>query len=61
MTLTYVLHQTEDGPWKVINVVANGVSDLALKRAEYQRILRDGDFAELLEHIGEQSQRLAEP
>lgn len=61
VTLTYVLHQTEDGPWKVINVVANGVSDLALKRAEYQRILRDGDFAELLEHIGEQSQRLAEP
>lgn len=61
VTLTYVLHQGGDDGWKIINVVANQVSDLALTRAEYQRILRDSDFAGLLEHLDNQAQRLAGP
>jgi len=60
VTLNYVLHQTQQGDWKIINVVANGVSDLALKRAEYQRVLRDSDFAGLLDYLNAQGQRLAE-
>ena len=31
---TYILHQIHD-QWKIIGVSVNGVSDLALKRAEY--------------------------
>ncbi|MEE8305833.1 MAG: ABC transporter substrate-binding protein [Gammaproteobacteria bacterium] len=61
VTLNYVLHQTQEGHWKIINVVANGVSDLALKRAEYQRVLSESDFAGLLDHLNAQSQRLASP
>ena len=61
VTLNYVLHDIDTGEWKVINVVANGVSDLALKRAEFQRVLQDGGFAGLLEHLHTQSERLAEP
>src|SRR4051812_18705759 len=38
VSLEYLLQQ-HDGSWKIINIVADGVSDLALKRAEYQRIL----------------------
>jgi phospholipid transport system substrate-binding protein len=38
----YVLHKTDRG-WRIVNIVVDGVSDLALKRAEYTEILgRDG-------------------
>ena len=37
--LEYLLQQ-KDGAWRIINIVADGVSDLALKRAEYQRSAR---------------------
>lgn len=38
----YVLHKDDRG-WRIVNIVAEGVSDLALKRAEYAEILgRDG-------------------
>jgi phospholipid transport system substrate-binding protein len=29
-----------DGPWRIINIVVDGVSDLALKRAEYSGVMR---------------------
>ena len=51
--LEYVL-QEDDGGWRIINVVADGVSDLALKRAEYQRILNDGSIADLIEVLEQQ-------
>lgn len=38
----YVLHKDNRG-WRIVNIVVDGVSDLALKRAEYAEILsRDG-------------------
>jgi len=40
--LDYVLHYRE-GHWFIINIIADGVSDLALKRVEYSNVLsRDG-------------------
>jgi len=40
--LDYVLHYRE-GHWSIINIIADGVSDLALKRVEYSNVLaRDG-------------------
>lgn len=53
VTLDYLLHETADG-WKIINIVASGVSDLALKRAEYRRILTDGSVDDLLDNLREQ-------
>lgn len=50
VSFRYVLHE-RDGRWRIVNIVADGVSDLALKRAEYRRILRDGGPGELIEHI----------
>ncbi|MGI9258372.1 MAG: ABC transporter substrate-binding protein, partial [Gammaproteobacteria bacterium] len=35
--IEYLLHETPTG-WKIINVIADGVSDLALKRAEYRAV-----------------------
>ncbi len=51
--LEYLLHEDETG-WWIINVVTDGVSDLTLKRAEYQRVLSEGPLADLLEVLDEQ-------
>jgi phospholipid transport system substrate-binding protein len=42
VTLEYLLQQDSD-TWRIVNILADGVSDLALKRAEYQRLLRAGE------------------
>ena len=39
VTLDYVLTNTPGGP-RIVNVLANGVSDLSLKRAEYAAVIR---------------------
>jgi phospholipid transport system substrate-binding protein len=36
----YVL-RLKDGVWRIINIIVDGVSDLAIKRSEYGNILRD--------------------
>lgn len=36
----YVLWQ-KDGHWRIINIIVDGVSDLAVKRSEYAGILRN--------------------
>jgi len=38
----------QDGPWRIINIVADGVSDLALKRSEYTGVMRREGIAGLL-------------
>lgn len=55
--LDYVLHE-HDGVWQIVNIVADGVSDLALKRAEYQRILAKGTIDDLIRHLHEQAAHL---
>lgn len=51
--LSYTLQRTADA-WRIANVVANGVSDLALRRAEYSSLLRNEGFEVLMEHLDEQ-------
>ena len=41
------------GNWLIINVIANGVSDLALKRSEYTSILKREGFEALIAKISE--------
>jgi len=50
VAMSYILHQSNDRPM-IINIVAEGVSELALKRSEYQRILQDSDFNALAHYI----------
>ena len=54
VTLDYMLHRVNEG-WKIVNIVADGVSDLALKRAEYRRILSRGTVKDLVEYIDGQA------
>ncbi len=48
--LDYVLRK-KDGQWRAINVIANGVSDLSLKRAQYTSILRKKKFDGLIKKL----------
>lgn len=50
--LNYLLRKNDDG-WKIVNVVAQGVSDLSLKRAEYTAIIQDEGFDSLLSRLHE--------
>lgn len=45
--LNYILRQS-DGQWRIINVISNGASDLALKRADYAAVLRNQGFKVLI-------------
>ena len=56
--IDYLLHE-RDGALRIINVVAQGVSDLALKRAEYGAVIEREGFAVLLEKLQAQTARLA--
>jgi phospholipid transport system substrate-binding protein len=57
ISLDYLLHNS-DGSWRIINILADQVSDLALKRAEYQRILSAGSIEDLIGEIEAQTKRL---
>ena len=50
--LDYILHQSSD-QWRVINVVAQGVSDLSLKRADYTSYLKKKSFDDFLGKINQ--------
>jgi phospholipid transport system substrate-binding protein len=60
VSLDYMLEQ-KDGAWRIINIIADGVSDLALKRAEYQRILGAGSLDDLIKELEAQTARLEQP
>lgn len=47
VTLDYLLNETEQG-WRIINVIANGVSDLSLKRADYGAVIKSAGFDGLI-------------
>ncbi len=48
----YMLKKKGDS-WRIINIIANGVSDLALKRSEYTSILKRVGFEALIAKIDE--------
>jgi len=50
--LDYIFHRV-DHEWRIINVIAEGVSDLALKRADYAVFLKIKGFDALLMKLNE--------
>lgn len=51
--LDYVL-QESDGEWRIVNVVADGVSDLSLKRADYGSVMKQEGFDALISRLESQ-------
>ncbi|HEX7082122.1 MAG TPA: ABC transporter substrate-binding protein [Gammaproteobacteria bacterium] len=54
----YVLHETDAG-WKIVNILADNVSDLALKRAEYRRLLEGGSVDDVIAELERQTAEAA--
>jgi phospholipid transport system substrate-binding protein len=50
VTLDYQL-QREDGVWKIYDIVANGVSDLSLKRSNYSAMFKKGGLESVRQEI----------
>ncbi len=55
----YMLKKKGD-KWKIINIIANGVSDLALRRSEYTSVLKRQGFEALIDKIDSKSKSYAE-
>lgn len=55
----YVLEQAE-GKWKIINIVVDGVSDLALKRSEYGGVIEKEGFDALLKKLNDKIENYKE-
>ncbi len=55
----YLLREKE-GQWRIVNIIVDGVSDLALKRAEYSTLMASGGFEELLAELERQRAALAD-
>ena len=52
VSLDYLMHKKDDR-WYIISVIADGVNDLSLKRAEYATIIKDSGFNKLVSDIEE--------
>ncbi|MGK7294959.1 MAG: ABC transporter substrate-binding protein [Candidatus Wenzhouxiangella sp. M2_3B_020] len=46
----YLMTRSDDG-WQIVTIITDGVSDLALKRSQYRRILDESGFDAVIEHI----------
>lgn len=52
VVFTYQLHKV-DADWLIVNIITNGVSDLAMKRAEYTSIIDNDGFKALISKLKE--------
>ena len=50
VSMDYLLKKKGDN-WRIINIISNGVSDLALKRAEYKAVLEKSGYDGLLAEL----------
>lgn len=48
----YVMNRVGE-QWRIINIVVDGISDLALKRAQYEHIIESEGFGKLLQKLSE--------
>ena len=47
VSFNYIV-QNDNDEWKIISVIANGINDLSLKRAEYSSVIKDQGFDSLV-------------
>jgi len=57
VSLLYRMHEV-DGAWKIIDVYSNGVSELALRRADFAAALGAGGAPVLIAHLNKSSDGL---
>jgi phospholipid transport system substrate-binding protein len=57
VSFNYIV-QNDNGQWKIISVIANGINDLSLKRAEYSSVIKDQGFDSLINSLKEKISNL---
>ena len=57
VALDYVMRERE-GRWQIVNVLAEGVSDLALRATQYDGLMKSEGFAALMAKLDEQTAKL---
>lgn len=57
VSFNYIV-QNDNGQWKIISVIADGINDLSLKRAEYSSVIKERGFDSLIESIKEKINNL---
>lgn len=57
VSFDYVMSRTGEG-WRIINIVVDGVSDLALKRAEYSAVLQKDGITALVDMLKQKTARI---
>lgn len=57
--LDYVLRSGEGDRWRILNVIADGISDLSLKRADYTSIMKNEGYEALMAKLNERIGRYA--
>lgn len=60
VSLDYLMHE-KGGQWLIISVVANGVNDLSLKRAEYGTIIKEQGYEALTQQIRDKIRQYETP
>ncbi len=58
VTLNYLLRQSNEH-WRIMNVVAQGVSDLSLKRADYTAVIKTEGFDSLINRLEKKSAEMS--
>lgn len=58
LQFNYLLRKAND-KWRIINISVDGVSDLALKRAEYTSLVKNDGYPALINKMEDQIQRYA--
>ena len=54
----YVMHADVAGAWRIVNVIADGVSDLAIRTAQYDKLYQAQGYAGLLAYIKDQTAKI---
>ena len=54
----YILHGGKDGGFRIINVIADGVSDLALRSTQYNSLFEQKGFSGLMSWLQDQSRKM---
>lgn len=59
VSLNYRMREASEG-WRVVDVYSGGrVSEIALRRSEYARVLKDGGVGQLIDSVAEMTSRRA--
>jgi phospholipid transport system substrate-binding protein len=61
VSLDYLVHADADNHWRIVNVIADGVSDLSLKRADYGSIMKNDGYVALISKLNDKIAQYEKP